>query len=160
MGIKKVLCIIIISSTVFLNACKSELNKAEEDSASSEKTTTAPSITYMVESENDIFTSDLFANVCLIRKIPFLGQREITEYEEILEICQMFASLEFIAQREQSTDPFEMPLGLCTITLRYTDDTEYDICFGIELYYNHNIYTAKQGQFEELYERLREIFSE
>ena len=158
MDMKKILYIIVIFSTIFLSACKSELDR-EDDSDFSE-TTTAPSITYMVESKNDIFTSDFFTNVYLIRTAPFIGQREITEYEEILEICQMFASLEFIAQREQSTNEFEQPIGLGYITLCYTDDTKCNICFGTELYYNTYIYTAKQGQFKELNRRLVEIFSE
>lgn len=157
MNMKKILYIIILFSTIFLSACKSELDREESDLS---ETTTVPSITYMVESKNDIFTSDLFTNVCLIKAAPFIGPREITEYEEILEICQMFASLEFIAQRELSTNEFEQPLGLGYVTLCYTDGTKYDICFGGELYYNTDIYTAKQGQFKELNKRLVEIFSE
>ncbi|MDE7308072.1 MAG: hypothetical protein K2N61_05315 [Lachnospiraceae bacterium] len=156
MDIKKVLYIVIILAIIFVNACKKESNKTQQDSISSE--TTVPSITYMVESKNDIFTNKFFENVCMIRTPPYLGQYEITKYEEILEVCQMFASLEIIAQREQSTDDFELPLGMAHLTFCYTDGTEYTIGFGTELYYgDNNIYTTKEGQFKKIHNRLREI---
>lgn len=158
MNTKKILCVMTIFNIIFLSSCKNKLNKTEQNTSCIKQTVSIPSRIYMVEPKNDIFTSELFADVCMIWASPPFGQRKIIEYEEILEICQMFASLEFIAQREQSTDLFEMPLGSYAITLHYTDNTEYNICFGIELYYNHYIYTAKQGQIEELCEKMREAF--
>lgn len=158
----KVLYYIFILCIFSCTACSRE--NTTTDSTNNETSYESPKETYLVESKNNIFTENFFAGVTLIKTVPFIGDREITTYDDILRVCQLFASLEFTEERKEEDfpeDSYKQIAGTSAITLRYEDNTEFDITFTSKyLYYGGMIYTLVPEQSENLYAELHNIFED
>lgn len=159
---KKILLYIFVLCAFACMACSRE-NKTTSGT-NSETSSESPKETYPVESKNNIFTDKFFADVILIKTIPSIGDRQITAYDDILKVCQLFASLEFTEARKEEDfpeDSFEQITGTSAVTLRYEDNTEFHITFtGKYLYYDDMIYTLVPEQSENLFAELRNIFGD
>lgn len=154
---KKILLYIFVLCAFACMACSRE-NKTTSGT-NSETSYESPKETYPVESKNNIFTDKFFADVILIKTIPSIGDRQITAYDDILKVCQLFASLEFTEQ--QQDDSSEVILGTSVVTFYYKDNTEFDIVFTSKyLYYGDMIYTLVPEQSDNLFAELHNIFSD
>ena len=154
---KKTTYIIIILCFILFTSCSKDKNKQNVSPISE---STSKDITSETKANsNIIFTDDYFKNVTRIKAIPHIGKREITEEEDILKVCQLFASLEFTEQ--QQDDSSEVILGTSVVTFYYKDNTEFDIVFTSKyLYYGDMIYTLVPEQSDNLFAELHNIFSD
>lgn len=145
-----ILCVFIL-----FPAC----SKETEAEKSTEEVPKEMENTYIVNSENEIFTSDFFTGVKQVRAVPFLGKKTVTDKKEILKICKLFAELKFGAKREVSEDKTEMVIGAAWIEFTYEDDSKVTVSLTAkEVTYKEIAYELDNGQGDSAFEQLRQIF--
>ena len=91
--------IVLICIIIFTSSCNKDVNeKKTEESRDEAETTEEMRETYVIKSNNEIFTNTFYAGVNKIEADMYLrGKRlELTEKEEILKVCACFSELEFI----------------------------------------------------------------
>lgn len=149
---------IFILSCLLLTCSGCNNNTADNNTTEqSTDTTQNEHETYIVESKNDIFTSDFFTGVEKVTANPFLGKNTITEREEMSKIFQLFASLEFT--EVGSEEDYPELAGHAWLVLHCDDGKEKGISFtSTYLYMNDMVYTLVPEQSDALFTELYHIF--
>ncbi|MEY8329899.1 hypothetical protein AALB81_11315 [Lachnospiraceae bacterium 48-33] len=155
--------IVLICIIIFISSCNKDVNeKKTEESRDETETTEEMRETYVIKSNNEIFTNTFYAGVNKIEADMYLrGKRlELTEKEEILKVCACFSELEFIEKIKESDIPPEEEIWEGSwLEFQYEDNTVKGFSFtGGYIWYDGYRYTVNVSQIDEFADALRSVF--
>ena len=155
--------IVLICIIIFASSCNKDVNeKKTEESRDEAKTTEEMKETYVIKSNNEIFTNTFYAGVNKIEADMYLrGKRlELTEKEEILKVCACFSELEFIEKIKESDIPPEEEIWDGSwLQFQYENNTKRVVTFTSGyVWYDGYRYTVNVSQRDEFDSILRSVF--
>ena len=155
--------IVLICIIIFASSCNKDVNeKKTEESRDETKTTEEMKETYVIKSNNEIFTNTFYAGVNKIEADMYLrGKRlELTEKEEILKVCACFSELEFIEKIKESDIPPEEEIWDGSwLQFQYENNTKRVVTFTSGyVWYDGYRYTVNVSQRDEFDSILRSVF--
>ena len=155
--------IVLICIVIFTSSCNKDVNeKKTEESRDEIETTEEMRETYVIKSNNEIFTNTFYAGVNKIEADMYLrGKRlELTEKEEILKVCACFSELEFIEKIKESDIPPEEEIWDGSwLQFQYENNTKRAVTFTSGyVWYDGYRYTVNVSQRDEFDSILRSVF--
>lgn len=155
--------IVLICIIIFISSCNKDVNeKKTEESRDETETTEEMRETYVIKSNNEIFTNTFYAGVNKIEAdMYFQGKRlKLIEKEEILKVCACFSELEFIEKIKESDIPPEEEIWEGSwLEFQYEDNTVKGFSFtGGYIWYDGYRYTVNVSQRDEFDSILRSVF--
>ena len=155
--------IVLICIIIFTSSCNKDVNeKKTEESRDETETTEKMRETYVIKSNNEIFTNTFYAGVNKIEADMYLrGKRlELTEKEEILKVCACFSELEFIEKIKESDIPPEEEIWDGSwLQFQYENNTKRVVTFTSGyVWYDGYRYTVNVSQRDEFDSILRSVF--
>ncbi len=155
--------IVLICIIIFASSCNKDVNeKKTEESRDETETTEEMRETYVIKSNNEIFTNTFYAGVNKIEADMYLrGKRlELTEKEEILKVCACFSELEFIEKIKESDIPPEEEIWDGSwLQFQYENNTKRVVTFTSGyVWYDGYRYTVNVSQRDEFDSILRSVF--
>ncbi|MFG6378134.1 MAG: hypothetical protein K1W19_07430 [Lachnospiraceae bacterium] len=155
--------IVLICIIIFISSCNKDVNeKKTEESRDETETTEEMRETYVIKSNNEIFTNTFYAGVNKIEAdMYFQGKRlKLIEKEEILKVCACFSELEFIEKIKESDIPPEEEIWDGSwLQFQYENNTKRVVTFTSGyVWYDGYRYTVNVSQRDEFDSILRSVF--